>query len=428
MPAPRIDSPHRNPDDCSSRIFCGKITIICGVLLLLCIEHLTIDSCETAASVQEIQLDQPVPKRLVGREFTQKIASRLNLIRSDAELLKTVEDLQRTQNIAIVLDRRIDPNQKVSLNVSGISIRDVISQIAQRTSNLESKSNDVRIIGDTVVVGPKESLSKFRTLVHLRTEELRKLPNRSTRTLQEITDKETVHWNDLDRPIDVLEKLAAANFVKIANPQTMRHDLWRGGTMFNVNFIEAATCILLQYDLMFEWNNDATEITLLALPEAVGIIEKHRSRKVSPAEAVTIIQKRWPKLKADIVQSEVSVFATVEQQAVISELMRSGEWPEANEAKPANKANQPNTIPLAKRNISLRVIRKPVSTVLATLIKSGINIQYDPTALKTAGIDLSANIDLDVKNADIDELMSAICKPVGMKFRIEGEIIHLMPE
>lgn len=375
---------------------------------------------------QEILLDRPVPKRLSGREFSKKLAGRVNLVRESAGLLDILHDLQTTQNVAIVLDRRVDPTQTTTVKVTAAPLETAIHRVAHNSGNT------ARVIGSTVFVGPAESLTKLRTIITQRTNELRESKDVPVRQLRRLTSRNVVHWNDLDKPADITQRVADTNSVQLKNIDAMRHDLWRHGTLVGVNFVEAISVLLLQYDKTFTWNDDASEITIVPTSADIGIEQIHDKRRQSSEKLMQAIHARFPKLKVDTSSSRLKVFATVEQHEQIEAYITTGAWPpekhELSSGQQADGDGATNQIPLSRRRITLRVIRKPAQDVIAALKKSGMDIRFDESEMKTAGVDLSQLIELEVTKVEIDQLFKAICEPIGVTFKITGEVIKLKPK
>ena len=96
----------------------------------------------------QLQLDLPMTATWENLPFRQALAS-----------------LSKVQQLAIVLDRRVDPEEPISLAIPGDSLRVGLEKIAQR------RGLGVSILGSVVYFGPKESASKLRTLAELRKQE-----------------------------------------------------------------------------------------------------------------------------------------------------------------------------------------------------------------------------------------------------------------
>ncbi|MGH7199297.1 MAG: STN domain-containing protein, partial [Planctomycetaceae bacterium] len=148
----------------------------------------------TGAEPKAVELDRPVPDLHVAGPFERALERPLFGAWDNIELRRLLGDISRQRQVAVLLDRRIDPAQPVDLDAGNEPLRDVLDQIA------ELANAEVRIVGQTVFITPPETAAKARTLVQLRSDE-RPGDGAASR-------RQTVHWNDLDTPADVLRPIA----------------------------------------------------------------------------------------------------------------------------------------------------------------------------------------------------------------------------
>ncbi len=80
---------------------------------------------------------------------------------------------------------------------------------------------------------------------------------------------------------------------------------------------------------------------------------------------------------------------------------------------------------LARQRFSLRLEQQPASQLIAALQRDGVTIEYDTEALTKAGINLDQRISIELQQATIQQLMQALCEPLGMTFQIAGNQVVL---
>ena len=74
------------------------------------------------------------PRRLewlVGKHFDQRLRQQTDLTCVNASLGVTLKNLATNNQLAIVLDRRIDPNQTLSVTIAGQPLEDVLRRVAE---------------------------------------------------------------------------------------------------------------------------------------------------------------------------------------------------------------------------------------------------------------------------------------------------------
>ena len=74
----------------------------------------------------------------------------------------------------------------------------------------------------------------------------------------------------------IVEQIAGRYKLKVKDLDRVPHDVWAHATLPSVNSYEALSLVLIQFDLTFQWNNDASTIQIVPLPTAKQ--PKSRSR------------------------------------------------------------------------------------------------------------------------------------------------------
>lgn len=349
---------------------------------------------------------------LVDQQFESQRTKRVGFYwddRSLGELLKTIGE---TCNVAIVLDRRIDPNTKLSLSGESRSLDETMELVA---GQLEVAS---RCVGDGYFLGPKRSTEKLRTLITLRQTELQDVGD--VRRLKALSRERRLNWKRLDAPREILLAVAELYDINVENPELIPHDLWRSGVIANADFVEAVSLLLIQFDLTFTWGEFCRSIRLVPVPERVLISQTITARGLSAVEIQRRVAAAFPRLRTEIKGGRLYAEATVETFEQIRNLLR-GE--QEGDAKPA-------PLDWERRTLTFKVVRKPLGAVLETLKGASIPIVYDSEELRRAGIDLKDEISLEVEQATVPETLRAVCDAVekGLAFAVEDGSVQLFVE
>ena len=370
-----------------------------------------------AAAETEAVLDRPVPPRIVSTKLEKTLDQAFSPSWNNVELRTILRSISRAGQIAILLDRRIDPTVILAVDFNNQTIRTGLEEIAERVSA------GATVAGNTVMIGPPESMAKLRTLVKLRFDELSdkslKLPKRRRFNLSR---RRTIHWNDLDRPRDLIQQIAARYRLEIRGLEKVPHDLWAAATLPKVNCGEALSLILIQFDLTFAWTERAAGIEIVPVPQHVAIEKAYQPRGKTAKAAVRQWQQFIKGLQAEVKGERVIVRGTVEQHEAVRDLLKP-----SRKRKRSKAASRP--IPLRQQMFTkARFIRQPANAILKKLQSDGIIVKYDAKLLDAAGIDLNQQITVDVKRVTADELFQAICDPLGLKFSIDDMTVTLTPK
>ena len=373
-------------------------------------------------------LDRPVPTRAVGTAFKKALESQFSANWENVEVRTILRGLAETHKTAVLLDRGVDPTRKMVLQLGYQKLIAGFSRVATEASA------EIRILGNTVYVGPAGRASKLRTLEHLRTFEISSNKDRLEKTrVRAVTRERTIHWNDLDEPRQILKELADDAGITIVNLDVVPHDLWAGATLPRASFAEAASLILIQFDMTFLWNADATQIQLVRVPEKVAVEKAYAPQGGPSPRASKVVRERFLKDAAKTwEQQNPGMSAKVDLQG--NRVLLSGTLEQHESLTGVNsitaKANTPagKSPPLERRAFTLPKQRYRVIDLMKVLEKSDVTFKYDPAAFAARKIDLETVIEVEVTKADADEFLGAIFDPIGVRFSYQGHTVTLSPK
>ena len=349
-----------------------------------------------------------------GTLFRRELGKPISINRDDAELRPLLHRLRADREVAILLDRRVDPSLRFDVHVQTVRFRTALEDIAERAGI------GVTIVGSTVYFGPTEAAEPLRTIIALRENELDQFSERLGRREFELTRMSTLRWPDLARPVDLVRRTADRISLSVDLIDQIPHDLWAGAEMAAVTPIEALSLLLIQFDLTFEWTGPATGIRLVPLPRRIVITRSHAVVGLEMDEALERIRDRFPDVTIELDTREFQADATIEQHEEIAILARGGNPDEMEEG-------EVDFGPLSRRRFTFKVLRQPAGAVLKTLEVNGLDLAYDLERLRAAGVDFNRKISFDLKQATADELFTEICEPLGLEYEIDGDRITLRP-
>ncbi len=335
---------------------------------------------------------------------------------------QALQQLTESNHVSIVLDRRIDPTQPVSLTVPATPLRDVMAALAKTVD-----AGSV-VVGNVVYVGPIESAKKLRTLIELRNADLAKLATAVKKTDKSpwknptvsLTQRRTIAWKDFDRPRDILKQQVADKLkIEIDGLEKLPHDLWAGSSLTQVTATEALSLLLIQFGATFEFVPDRSVVRIVPIPDRVAI---ERTYPLPNDQVVATARERFADAEINIGGANLIVQATVEQQAEIAAFLKPGAQKTAT-----GPANKPDKL-LAKRLFTLKLENAALGDVIKTFIANGVQIKYDRMQFTDAEISLDKKINIDVKQKSAEKLFRDLFEPLGIEVTIEGEEVRLKPK
>ena len=336
---------------------------------------------------------------------------------------QALQQLTESNHVSIVLDRRIDPTQSVSLTVPATPLRDVIAALAKIVD-----AGSV-VVGNVVYVGPIESAKKLRTLIELRNADLAKLATGGAKKSEKspwknptvsLAQKRTIAWKDFDRPRDILKQQIAEKLkLEIDGLDKLPHDLWAGSSLTQVTATEALSLLLIQFGATFEFVPDRPAVRIVPIPDRVVI---ERTYPLPKDQAVATVRERFADAEIIGGSANLIVHATVEQHAEIAAFLKPGGQKTAN--VPTNK---PDKL-LAKRLFTLKLENAALGDVIKTFIANGVQIKYDPMQFADADISLDKKTNIDAKQKPAEKLFRDLFEPLGIEVTIDGEEVRLQPK
>ncbi|MCA9079253.1 MAG: hypothetical protein KDA58_01790 [Planctomycetaceae bacterium] len=348
---------------------------------------------------------------VTGAQLVQKLDQPISVVRGEVPLGETLDRLSEEQQVAILLDRRIDPGALVVADIRRQRFETALGQLATQVHG------GLSVVADTVYVGPTTTVRRLRTLVALREKELLDLPNLGQRAFA-LTRRQRIQWPMLAEPRQLLADIASQYDLHIDGLELVPHDLWRAGELNRANVTESLLLILMQFDLAFTWSADGRSVTIVPAPGHVSIERSHRPRGMSLEQAEHRVNETLPDVATRSEKNELVFAATIEEHEVVAQLL--GEKPP--ESTPAPRGQ----VELARQRFTLRVQNQPARALLDALQRDGVAIEYDSAQLADAGINLDQLVQLELKQATIRELMDGICRPLGLKYEIAGNQITLI--
>lgn len=347
---------------------------------------------------------------LTGPAFQERLSRPADDVYwSSLPLRPAIDRFSRAEKTAVVLDRRIDPDQRVDLALSKLSLREAFQRLAE---HLEA---GVSLPGSVVYFGPPAVAARLGTLAELRREEARRLSGGVGRKLLQA---ERMSWPDLSTPRDLLDGLASQNAIAISGLEQIPHDLWAAADLPALPLVDRLTLIVVQFDLTFQIAADGRGVRLVSVPDDVAIVRAYPAGR-QPQDTAA----RWADLAPDarikIVGEKIFVKGTLEDHQRIADAhhpaRRSASRPSRTKAE-------------GEKRYTVAAARGPLGRMLQELAaRFELELQVDEDALRQAGISLQQPVSFSAKDATVDGLFEALLKPAGCTFQRRGKTIEVRP-
>lgn len=344
---------------------------------------------------------------VVGPNFKKALEDERDLAWDGQSLKKAMRGLVDNSHVAALLDRRIDPDQSVHLELNATPLREVFERLAQQGQAAAC------VCGDVVFLGPPETTRELRTLAALRAEEARQAPEKLKRAL---LARQPWEWTDFAEPRRLVEQLAATAGLAVDGLDRIPHDLWGAATLPPATVVDRLTLVLIQYDLTYRFDAAAGKLVLVPVPSPVRIERRYPGGPNAKHKASKMRQAA-PEADIEIANGQIVVRGRLEDHERFSASGTLEKRP-PNQQGPAVKGRDP------KRSLTVQNGR--LGAVLDKLrAAANLDIRVDEASLKAKGLSLDARVTFAVKDVALDELLAAIFKDTGLAFRRQDRVVEV---
>jgi len=345
---------------------------------------------------------------LTGPALRSRLEWHVNVAFVERPFRSAVRSLSNGYQIGLLLDRRIDPDRPITLQLKDVSLKGVLEQLARQGE------------AELLWVGPVAYLAPvgkaWQALAAAETcEEILRL---SAPTLAaEWRRPSPLSWPDFTVPRELLAQLGEEIGWKIIGLERIPHDLWAGAELPPITLFEKLGLLLAQFDLRPIPEPKAREIYLEPLDPA---LRWRRIYSLSPTQQTTVqtLSRIIPQAEVTVRGNQLAVLGTwSEHERVIQWLSRE------DDRQPARPARVP------ERRYTLRQGRGRFESVFKQLSTAlGLELRLDYEGLSRAGILPDTPVSFSVENATLEELLRAATDSVGCDYRLEGNVLFVFPK
>jgi hypothetical protein len=304
----------------------------------------------------------------VGAELQQQLAETGDVLWAGNPLRQAFESLSRARRVAILIDRRVDPGQKLDVSLKGVSLETALQTIALR------RGLGVARLGSVVYLGPPAATERLAGIAAALEKDVRRLPPAVRRKYHET---KAFVWEDLATPRKLLAELAENAGLEIAGLELVPHDLWTAADLPPLPLVERLTLIAVQFDLGLKVADRGQTVELVPL-------SAHVSRQVAGQHRTT--------------------------------------------SRTAPKATTADAGEELKHIDHLVVQEKPLGPVLKQLAERlGLQLKIDQQAIAAAGISMDQRVSVRIENATVDDVFRQLLKPTGLDFHRRGRVVEIAP-
>ena len=344
-----------------------------------------------------VRADETV-KWKTGSDLAKALRAPLDRSGNDKPVGESLTALSQATGVAMLLDRRVDPNQTVSIDAHGISLADELKRIA---GVLQLGTGTV---GPVQYFGPRSAAARVEGLSELRRREA--ATNKHKAWLKTAPGR----WDELAEPRELARSIAADAGAKISNPETIPHDVWAAWSGPPLSHADRLTLVLAGFDLTFELRGDGREVQIVPAPDQLTF-----ERTYEIAETTASVGNELKRLVPDIkVQASggksIRVTATAEQHAEVADLL-------------AGKKTTTKTVLVpGEKQYTLNAKDQVIGAMVQTLAKDrGLKVQWSESIIDK----LKQRGSVEFEKVSFETALKKVLDPVGIKFKLTEKTLEL---
>ncbi len=223
---------------------------------------------------------------LTGNRFRAAINRPIGVTWADTPIRDALNRLAESQDIAIFLDRRVDP----SLPITASSDVGPFSQTLMKA--LRPYRLGVGYVGSVVYVGPKQTAARIGTLAEIRNEKARSFDVALRKALLTTSP---LDWADLSEPAAIVADVAEEAGMEFGNLDVIPHDLWPAAQLPPLTLSEKMTLVLAGFSMNFTFGEHGAEDKFMVTRFPVGVsIQRSYPAGEAPVERIAEIESLMP--------------------------------------------------------------------------------------------------------------------------------------
>jgi hypothetical protein len=174
---------------------------------------------------------------------------------AEVPLRERLTEFGKKYGVAVFLDRRVDPDQKIALSAQDLPVEGVPALLAEKLKLGEC------VIGKVHYIGPKGMANVLPAIVAQRKRELARMGTRAA-----WNKSKELQWEEAASPRDIAAALAEEAGTSIENAEQIPHDVWPAYDLPPMPLTERLTLVLAGFGLTFQVSEDGGQIRITPIP------------------------------------------------------------------------------------------------------------------------------------------------------------------
>ncbi len=353
---------------------------------------------ESVPTVRYNLYELPTAKRAM-----QQLSSTVSFFWENRSLREGLQDLCRTHDLSLWLDRRVNPNQLISFKVNARSNDQSLEAALDKIATLVQA--DSVLIENVIYFGPKDQTRYIQCAA------VKLHDSISRQAGQDLTHMRGLQWEELSTPSDILARIADAWKVQIEG--ALPHDLLHAGQLAGQSTLATQLTIVCGG---FGVEAEAVQSGQFKLRE---LEQQDRWQTIYSKSSLNASAMERSQLNQLVETYPRSIFR---EQAEQCEVLATTDFHLAL-LKPTARVKRRTD--LTRERWSFEVQNKPAGIVIQYFADSiGLDVQWDE---KCSTSDREQIISFRVDNVDIDDLLRQFAQASRLTVHREEFSVRISP-
>jgi hypothetical protein len=347
---------------------------------------------------------QEAPRWKVGGAFTTQLQDSVDFEWRERPLRDGLARLSQAYGVAVFLDRRIDPDQPITVSIHEKALEESLRTIAR-----EAKA-DLSVFGPVIYFGPPDAARNLATLAALRRQDAGK---RNSDAKVRLLRSSALQWNELAQPRQLLEGLGKQAGVSFTNLDAIALDLWPAVSLPPLPWADRVTLVAVGFGMTFEIDERTISARLVPVPTSPHVENRYTPRGSAP-ELAAQLQRVMPDAQIRVEKDQLIVAARQEDHDKIQRLLTGQSVKTTKQTKPGGE-----------KVYSLKVPNQPAGNVIQTIANSlGKQPRFSPAVAEK----LRQNVTFEVNEMPLGYLLDTTLKPLGLTYRLGEDVLEIVEQ
>ncbi|GAB6165269.1 hypothetical protein JCM19992_12690 [Thermostilla marina] len=342
----------------------------------------------------------------------------LSLHWTDVPLRDGLKGVVESAGQFLLLDRRLDPDRKITLELRDATLQHAVSGVAR------SVGGDAAFFDEIVYVAPPAAARRCRTLLELRRREWERLP-------PDVRQRGNVlvsgGWERLATPREVVGRWLTQASLQAEGLDRFPHDLLAPADLPEMPLHQALTLFAGMFELTYVPRADGV---VQFVPVEKDIVDTRRFQiGARAAEAADRLRQAVPELRVQVNGTQLIVEGRIEALELAAGLLQGTNSGASSASGHTAVRPRPGSDPYALDRFTVKEAKATLRQVIEQFGRQlRLDIRYDEKALAQAGVSLDRPIVFQIENGTIDDLWHAVLDPLGCRFERRGRVLKIEPK